>query len=112
MASRETVAGYLADMEALGFAAIRQADAEHWVSLFRYMFTTAIVKGRIFDRTELVDRWCYSEAAAAVEAFAAWDGVTGEPDGWIKHPASGRCRYGSDPQREVYDWEPEGSAGR
>lgn len=111
MASRETAEAYLAEMEGCGFFAIRQVDAGHWVALYRYMFTTAIVKGALFDRTTLADRWCYPEAAAAVQAFVAWDGVTGEPDGWVKHPASGRCRYNSDPEREVLGWALEARAG-
>lgn len=104
MAPYDTVASYFDEMIGFGFLGIRPAEPGYWVALHRYAFTVAIVKGRMFDRYELTDRWCYSEAAAAVEAFAAWDGVTGEPDGWIKHPASGRCRYGGDPDREVFNW--------
>lgn len=35
------------------------------------------------------DRWCYHTAEAAKAALDAWDG-TGEPNGWHRHPASGR----------------------
>lgn len=109
MASTETPVEYLCEMQAQGYAAIRQIGAGHWIALHRYAFTVAIVKGRMFDRDELSDRWCYSEAATAVAAYVKWDGVTGEPEGWIKHPASGRCRYDGDPEREVLDWALEGS---
>lgn len=104
MASNDTVASYFDEMIGLGFLGIRKAEPGYWVAVYRYAFTVAIVKGRMFDCYELADRWCYSEAAAAVEAFAAWDGFTGEPDGWVKHPASGRCRYDSDPNRQVFNW--------
>jgi hypothetical protein len=54
------------------------------------------------------EEWCYDatgEATAAewralaVLAFLRWDG-SGEPDGWMQHPASGRYRDDGDPARE------------
>lgn len=54
----------------------------------------------------LDDYWCYNSLgsvaesrAAAVRALEAWDG-TGEPTGWMKHPATGRFRDGGDPLQE------------
>jgi hypothetical protein len=38
------------------------------------------------------DRWCYDDAPAAINAFIEWDGETGEPAGWKRHPRSGRRR--------------------
>lgn len=60
-----------------------------YAALCRYMYTTAIVTGRIGDMTSLDDRWCYHSPASAWAALDAWDG-TGEPAGWHRHPASGR----------------------
>lgn len=37
------------------------------------------------------DRWCYKDYQAAKTALDAWDG-TGEPDGWHRHPPTGRRR--------------------
>ena len=37
--------------------------------------------------------------AAAVAALESWDG-TGEPDGWIREPNSGRRRPGGDASQE------------
>jgi hypothetical protein len=44
------------------------------------------------------DVWCYADLSTAVHAAERWDG-TGEPEQWIKHPASGRRRPGGDPER-------------
>lgn len=101
------LAAYFAYLAEDGFRSFRAGPAGQWVGLYRYAFTTAIVKGVIFDRCSIIDRWCYTSGEAAEAALAAWDCVTGEPDGWLRHPASGRCRYGSDPGREVFDWAPE-----
>jgi hypothetical protein len=45
------------------------------------------------------DAWCYATCREAVAAAHTWDG-TGEPQGWVRHPASGRRRPGGDPERE------------
>jgi len=97
-------AHYLREMTAAGYEQIRRTSDRDWVALYPYLYTVAIVEGRMMNRWELTDRWCYASRQAAEAAFAVWDGVEGEPDGWIKHPASGRCRYDADPRREVIDW--------
>jgi hypothetical protein len=60
-------------------------------AIVKFLFTFAIVKGTIGNRTNYDDRWCYSELDKAFLAFVAWDG-TGEPEGWHRHPATGRRR--------------------
>ena len=45
------------------------------------------------------DVWYYSSITAALNAWAAWDGE-GEPDGWYRHPPTGRRRPGGDPTAE------------
>jgi hypothetical protein len=37
------------------------------------------------------DAWCYPTLPAIAAAFFAWNGE-GEPDGWIRHPVTGRRR--------------------
>ncbi len=49
----------------------------------------------------LDDGWCY-QAAQSEEAWKAalgWDGE-GEPEGWYRHPDTGRRRPDGDPQKE------------
>ncbi len=60
-----------------------------WGGCFQFMFTHAIIAGRMGDTTGYSDRWCYHDRASAVTALEAWDGQ-GEPTGWHRHPGSGR----------------------
>lgn len=51
------------------------------------------------------DRWCYPDLAAAVLAGQAWMLHGGpEPDGWHRHPATGRRRPDCDPKQEHIRW--------
>lgn len=45
------------------------------------------------------DCWCYHDLAAAIGAMGAWDGE-GDPQGWHRHPPSGRRREDGDPATE------------
>ena len=62
-----------------------------WVALRDFLFTVAIVVGQVGDKTEVSDRWCYHSYREARDALEMWDG-TGEPEGWHRHPFSGRRR--------------------
>jgi hypothetical protein len=38
--------------------------------------------------------WCYKDLPSVVVAFVVWNPVTEpEPDGWVRHPPSGRRRF-------------------
>lgn len=69
----------------------RLPDRGQWAGLSRLMFTTAIVVANDGDVTGTADRWCYHTEASAKAALDAWNGE-GEPDGWHRHPMSGRRR--------------------
>jgi hypothetical protein len=45
------------------------------------------------------DCWDYSDRVAAISAMQRWDGQ-GEPEGWMRHPATGRRRPHGDPSEE------------
>jgi hypothetical protein len=47
----------------------------------------------------LEDGWCYESLVDAVKELLRWDG-TGEPQGWMRHPATGRRRPTGDPLQE------------
>lgn len=51
---------------------------------------------------DLLDDWLYDTPEAAVAALDAWAACAGagEPDGWMRHPRSGRRRPGGDPALE------------
>jgi len=50
-------------------------------------------------RLSYTDVYCYLTPARALEAMRAWNGE-GEPDGWHRHPQTGRRREDGDPSRE------------
>lgn len=64
-----------------------------------FLFTYGIILGTIGDQYGYVDRWCFESYAKAKAALDAWDG-TGEPNGWHRHPDSGRRRPDGDVARE------------
>lgn len=62
-----------------------------WAAVWKLMFTHAVVIGTIGDETSIDDRWCYKDYASAKAALDAWNG-SGEPEGWHRHPMTGRRR--------------------
>lgn len=56
-----------------------------WIA--RMVYTCAILYG--FEELGHRDRWCYETAADARRALEEWDGQ-GEPEGWHRHPPTGR----------------------
>lgn len=74
------------------------------VWLQRKIFTHAIVIG-VSDAVCYDDHWCYETRSGAEKALAAWDPMTKpEPEGWIRHPQSGRRRPGGDASKEYVNW--------
>jgi hypothetical protein len=70
---------------------LKRLDGNYVGALMRFLFTTAIIKIRINEYNFYEDRWCYKTVEDARTALAKWDGK-GEPDGWHRHPTSGRRR--------------------
>lgn len=66
-----------------------------WAGVVGFIFTHAVVTGRLGNLDSYDDRWCYEDRAAALEALHAWDG-SGEPEGWHRHPLTGRRREQGD----------------
>jgi hypothetical protein len=62
-----------------------------WAAIWKLMFTHAVVVGTIGDQNSIDDRWCYQNYEQAKTALDAWDGE-GEPEGWHRHPITGRRR--------------------
>lgn len=69
----------------------RLLEDGRYVCLMPFLYTSAIIVGRIGDYMGYDDRWCYSSHDKALRALDAWSGV-GEPDGWHRHPTTGRRR--------------------
>ena len=64
---------------------------DKFICIYPLMYTHAIITGRTGDRYGYENRWCYHTYAAAKKALDAWSGI-GEPEGWHRHPDSGRRR--------------------
>lgn len=72
-----------------GYLHFRQFEDGGDACIAPLMFTAAILYG--LSDFSYEDRWCYKSVEAAKEALDAWDG-TGEPEGWHRHPMTGRRR--------------------
>ena len=67
-----------------------QGDTRY-AGLYQFMFTSAIIIGKMGDMFSYEDRWCYHSYSDAKAALDAWNGEEGtEPTGWHRHPISGR----------------------
>lgn len=68
---------------------IREIRPAVFAGIMDLMFTAAIVTCDLGNYSDFSDRWCYTDAAKAKKHLDAWNG-NGEPDGWHRHPATGR----------------------
>lgn len=46
--------------------------------------------------------WDYDTPERALQAMDEWDGIRGEPEGWVRHPPSKRRQPDGDPTRQYY----------
>lgn len=76
------------DVINLGYSNPIYSEEHGWCALVQFMFTWAIVSD--IHEMGYVDRWCYSSEEKAKTALLSWAGKDGEPDGWHRHPISGR----------------------
>lgn len=70
-----------------------------WIGKFIYTYPICI--GRVSDDGNYDDRWCYENFDKAAVALSAWNPMTSsEPEGWIRHPKSGRRRPDANKEKE------------
>jgi hypothetical protein len=69
----------------------------------RLIYHWTMIVGQIGDYSGYEDRFCYATRAGAEAALLGWDG-SGEPEGWHRHPNTGRRREGGDPGKETIAW--------
>ena len=74
-----------------GYQSPRLIGEGRYAAILPFMYTHAIIVGKVGDRYGYDDRWCFHGPEKARSALEAWDGV-GEPEGWHRHPATGRRR--------------------
>lgn len=115
MSTREVSREELLTAKAFGWAAHRACGED-------YLWTRELGDGRavflmplfgsnlrlgigLLGAPDMDDVWCY-QAPQTDEAWRAalgWDGE-GEPEGWYRHPQTGRRRPGGDPAQEHVYW--------
>lgn len=85
--------GWLRELQPL-MVAWRDLGDGRYACVCRLLFHYTLIVGRIGDRYGYDDRWCYGEhASLPTAAMNAWNPSTeGEPDGWFRHPRTGRRR--------------------
>lgn len=73
--------------EQYGLLETKRCENGRLVGIMPFLFTWAIVA----DLTDVgyEDRWCYKSLQDARSALKEWNG-DGEPEGWHRHPLSGR----------------------
>ena len=77
------------ELEDLGYTDIKVFENGRQAAIAPLMFTHAIICD--IDKDGYNERWCYHSKRAAFQALDAWDGKN-EPEGWHRHPKSGRRR--------------------
>lgn len=63
-------------------------DGEY-AGIYKFIYTWSIIYD--FNQYGYEDRWCYHTYEEAKKALDEWNGE-GEPQGWHRHPRSGRRR--------------------
>ena len=84
-----------------GFFILR-TQGKHYIGVMPLLFTGALIIGSTDNRRTYLDRWCYHSVEEAIAAGDAWSGdwPKTEPEGWHRHPATGRRREHGDPSKE------------
>ncbi len=84
------------------YSAVKILPDGRYAGIYSFMFTDAIIVGKLDVLGYYDDRWCY-EKGAANHFLEVWGGV-GEPNGWHRHPDTGRRRPGGDPFKEYINF--------
>lgn len=84
-----------------GYVNVKRLEDGRCVGIMPLLYTHAIIEFR--DDITIMDRWCYHSLGDAVVAMLNWGAFdfVGEPDGWHRHPSSGRRRENGDPSKEI-----------
>ena len=86
-----------------GYTDYRQFASGRNACITRMGFNHAILAD--FDYSGYADRWCFTDYAKARAALDAWDGEEDtEPQGWHRHPPTGRRRPDGDASKEYVNF--------
>jgi hypothetical protein len=110
MSEEATVEGTLRHPE------LQELYSEHWgysdytefpsggeACIHKFAFTYAILSE--LSNCGYGDRWCFCDYATAKRALMAWSGEDDtEPEGWHRHPSTGRRRPNGDKAQEYINF--------
>lgn len=87
-------------------ATIHDPAKGEWYGVKRLLFHWTLIRGTVGNYEGYEDRWCYQTRSGADDAMMcfAQAGFEGEPQGWHRHPSTGRRRENGDPARETIRW--------
>lgn len=74
-----------------------------WLMVTPLLFHWSLTRGDFDDPVGYFDRWCYSDRSSVLAAFDAFPvnpPDDHEPQGWHRHPPTGRRRPEGDASRE------------
>lgn len=79
-------------------------DGEY-VAFYPLMFHWTMIRGNLDYQFGYDNRWCFANESVVRKEFEAWEALRfeGEPEGWHRHPDSGRRRPGGDASQEYID---------
>lgn len=89
MSKHEHAPDFLSPENAEPYLAFRQLPDGRWLGVLRLLFHWTLHVD--IDPWGYRDRYCYRHVYDALRAMREWDG-TGDPEGWHRHPKSGRRR--------------------
>jgi hypothetical protein len=94
----------MSEDKAFGAAAYRELGDGRALWVYRMIYTYKLVIGRA-DSPAFDNSWCYANERKALIAFDAWNPLEQiEPEGWVRHPHSGRRRFpDGDPATEYVE---------
>lgn len=84
---------------------IKVIGEDEYVAIKPLMFHWTMIRGSLLDVNTYDDRWCYAnreKAEVALRDFPTDPAPDYEPNGWHRHPSTGRRREDADPDEETF----------
>lgn len=84
---------------------IKVINDDEYVVIKPLLFHWTMIRGSLLDLVGYDDRWCYADEDSARIAFDAFPDRPDpgyEPDGWHRHPKTGRRRERGEPETEYH----------
>lgn len=87
-----------------GSGAIYWRELPDGMEIVIYAMTYGKARLNLGDGMFLINGFCYSTPASAIEAGKVWDGEGDPLDGWHRNPQTGRRRTDGDPKKQFVNY--------